>query len=92
MLTIHEASQETDTLSVCPSCVEQLENYGDICAVEAAGNLEVLRGGHMCLVTRLQPTRALLQQEIGRKNARGDFLRHGTRKLGAPVERATAEE
>ena len=51
LLMNHDDFEETDTLPVCPSCVEQLEN-GGIGAV-VAGNLEVLLG-EMCFVTRLQ--------------------------------------
>ena len=83
----HDEMKETDTLSVCPSCVEQLENYGDTCAVEAAGNLEVLHGGQMPFVTRLCYNKELdvTKHEVSSSDS-------ATRTLGAQVESATVEE
>ena len=75
MVMNHDWFKETDTVPVCTWCVQQLENSGGHCAREAASNLEVQRGGRMCFLTRLQPTRAMVQQEIGREKALGEFLR-----------------
>ena len=59
---------------------------------ENASNLGVLLAGQVCLVTRVQPTRAMLRQEIGRAKARGEFLRLSIRTFGAPGESATIAE
>ena len=47
----HDECEETNALSVCPSCVEQLEDSGENRVTEAAGNLEVFRGCQMCALT-----------------------------------------
>ena len=45
MMMNHNELEETDTLSVYPSCVGQLEGSVENVAMDAAGNVEVLPGG-----------------------------------------------
>ena len=69
ILMKHDGFKETETLSVCPSCVEQLEDSGENCAMGAAGSLEALfwRPDVFCHET---PTGTMLQQFLVVKNTR----------------------